>query len=59
MAFNFGQAGGGISAPSALNDNSIHNNPVNFGSGRIKQGNIRTGHIKNRQRSHAKGGYLD
>ena len=31
MAFNFGQAGGGISAPSAWNQHVIYNMPVNFG----------------------------
>ena len=36
MAFNFGWASGGISAPSAFNENKIYNNPTNFGSGGIR-----------------------
>ena len=31
MAFNFGQAGGGVSSPSAFNQQIIYNMPVNFG----------------------------
>jgi hypothetical protein len=47
MAFNFGQASGGIGGGSAWNNNHVNSNPVNFGNGGLRLGNILTGDISN------------
>jgi hypothetical protein len=56
MAFNFGTATGGVSAPSGWNNNVVNAFGVNFGNGGYTMGNIYTGDINNSQTSSATGG---
>ena len=51
MGLNFGSSTGGVSNPSAFNNQVIYNMPVNFGKGGINQKDIYTGNIGNEQTS--------
>lgn len=47
MAFNYGTASGGVSAPGAWNNNVNNVFGVNFGNGGYIMGDIYTGDINN------------
>ena len=56
MAFNFGFSTGGVSNPTAWNNNQINGFGVNFGQGGFTQGDLHTGDITSGQTSTGEGG---
>ena len=57
MAFNFGFSTGGVSNPTAWNNNQINGFGVNFGQGGFSQGNLHTGDITSGQTTTSEGGH--